>query len=117
MRAGDTRRFAGVSGEEFTATVVAEHPAGTHAPDAIASVDVVVAGRAYRTGMSTFLREDDDPLREGFLPRWASEPREPRSVLRAAREHPGDDADRADDGEHQRHTAGRSEQLDDAAQQ
>ena len=69
VRAGDTRRFAGVSGEEFTATVVAEHPAGTNAPDAIASVDVMVAGRAYRTGMSTFLREDDDPLREGFLPR------------------------------------------------
>ncbi len=65
-------------------------------------------------GRSTFLREDDDPLSERFLPRSL---RGLDSVLRAAREHPGDDADRADDGEHQRHTAGRSEQLDDAAQQ
>ena len=69
VRVGEPRRFAGVSGEEFTATVVAEHPAGTNAPDGIASVEIQVAGRAYRTGASMFLLEDDDPLREGFLPR------------------------------------------------
>jgi len=65
--AGDRCRFAGITGEEFTATVVTEHPAGTHAPDGIASVEVEVAGRAFRTGTASFVLEDDDPLREGFL--------------------------------------------------
>lgn len=69
VRADGSYRFAGISGEEFTAAVVAEHPSGTHAPEGIASVEVEVAGRAHRTGASTFLMEDDDPLREGFLPR------------------------------------------------
>ena len=67
VRAGDTCRFAGITGEEFTATVVTEHPVGIHAPDGIAAVVVEVAGRAYRTGTSTFTVEADDPLREGFL--------------------------------------------------
>ena len=49
VRAGDTCRFAGITGNEFTATVVTEHPAGTHAPDGLVSV------------------EADDPLRDGFL--------------------------------------------------
>jgi proline racemase len=66
---GTECRFAGVTGEEFTATVVAEHPAGARAPDGIASVEVEVAGRAYRTGTSTFILEAEDPLRDGFLVR------------------------------------------------
>lgn len=67
VRAGVAHRFAGITGEEFTARVVAEHPAGVAAPDGIAAVEVEVAGRAYRTGTSTFTSEPDDPLREGFL--------------------------------------------------
>jgi len=68
---GDRCRFAGITGEEFTATIVAEHPQeaieGTGAPVGTASVEVEVSGRAYRTGTSTFTVEDDDPLRHGFL--------------------------------------------------
>ena len=64
---GATCRFAGITGEEFTATVVTEHAPGLHAPDGVAAVEVEVTGRAYRTGTSTFILEDDDPLREGFL--------------------------------------------------
>jgi trans-L-3-hydroxyproline dehydratase len=64
---GQPYRFAGITGEEFTATIVAEHAAGEHAPSGIRSVEVEVAGRAYRTGTSTFTFDDDDPLRQGFL--------------------------------------------------
>jgi trans-L-3-hydroxyproline dehydratase len=67
VAAGVRQRFAGITGEEFTAEVVAEHPAGQHAPEGIASVEVEVAGRAYRTGTSSFTFDDADPLRSGFL--------------------------------------------------
>jgi len=67
VQVGQTCRFAGVTGEEFAATVVTEHQTGTHAPDGIASVEVEVAGRAHRTGTAEFTTEPDDPLREGFL--------------------------------------------------
>ena len=67
VRAGDRCRFAGITGEEFSARVVTEHPAGVGAPDGIASVEVEVAGRAFRTGTASFMFEDDDPLRDGFL--------------------------------------------------
>jgi len=66
VTSGERGRFAGITGEEFTATVVAEHAPGLHAPDGIASVEVEVAGHAFRTGASSFTF-DDDPLRRGFL--------------------------------------------------
>ena len=64
---GATCRFAGITGEEFTARVVAVHAPGAAAPDGVPAVEVEVAGRAFRTGAATFVLEDDDPLREGFL--------------------------------------------------
>jgi proline racemase len=67
VTSGQQRRFAGITGEEFTATVVAEHVPGAHAPVGVASVEVEVSGRAYRTGTSVFTFDDDDPLRRGFL--------------------------------------------------
>jgi trans-L-3-hydroxyproline dehydratase len=67
VASGRTCRFASITGAEFTATVVAEHAPGTWAPDGVAAVEVEVGGRAYRTGTATFVFEDDDPLRGGFL--------------------------------------------------
>jgi trans-L-3-hydroxyproline dehydratase len=65
--AGRTCRFASITGAEFTATVVAVHAPGTWARGGGAAVEVEVGGRAYRTGAATFVFEDDDPLRDGFL--------------------------------------------------
>lgn len=67
VTSGERCRFAGITGEEFSATVVTEHAPGTHAPGGIASVEVEVAGHAFRTGTSSFTSDDDDPLRRGFL--------------------------------------------------
>jgi trans-L-3-hydroxyproline dehydratase len=67
VRSGERCRFAGITGEEFTATVVAEHGPGVHAPEGTAAVAVEVAGHAFRTGSSSFTFDDDDPLRHGFL--------------------------------------------------
>jgi proline racemase len=67
VRSGERCRFAGITGEEFSAMVVAEHEPGAHAPDGIASVEVEVAGHAFRTGSSSFTFDDDDPLQHGFL--------------------------------------------------
>jgi trans-L-3-hydroxyproline dehydratase len=67
VRAGERHRFAGITGEEFTAEVVTEHAAGEYAPEGVASVEVQVAGHAYRTGTSAFTFDDADPLRNGFL--------------------------------------------------
>jgi len=64
---GSVHRFAGITGEEFRARIVREHGAGVHGPDGVGTVEVEVAGRAYRTGTCTFTSDDDDPLREGFL--------------------------------------------------
>jgi proline racemase len=67
VTSGQRCRFAGITGEEFTATVVAEHAPGVHAPVGVAAVEVEVAGHAYRTGANTFTFDDEDPLRHGFL--------------------------------------------------
>jgi proline racemase len=67
VEVGRTCRFASITGAEFTATVVTEHAPGVWAPDGAAAVEVEVGGRAYRTGTATFVFEDDDPLRDGFL--------------------------------------------------
>ena len=64
---GEVRRFTSLTGAVFTASVVAAHAPGTHAPDGVASVTVEVGGRAHRTGTAEFVLEDDDPLRDGFL--------------------------------------------------
>jgi proline racemase len=65
--AGQTRRFASLTGAIFTATVVAEHGPGVLAPEGRPAVSVEVGGHAYRTGSAEFTFDDDDPLRDGFL--------------------------------------------------
>ncbi len=64
---GEVHRFTSLTGAVFTGAVVAAHAPGHHAPEGVPSVTVEVGGRAHRMGTAEFVREDDDPLRDGFL--------------------------------------------------
>jgi trans-L-3-hydroxyproline dehydratase len=58
---GQSARFAGITGDSFSASVVQQ--IGGSPP----SVKVHVSGRAYFTGSAQFTIEPDDPLKGGFL--------------------------------------------------
>ncbi|MET0942109.1 MAG: proline racemase family protein [Mesorhizobium sp.] len=61
---GQTRIFESIVGSQFAGNVARRTKAGPH--DAVIAR---VAGRAYYSGNSEFLVEDDDPLGQGFLVR------------------------------------------------
>jgi trans-L-3-hydroxyproline dehydratase len=58
---GQAVRFAGITGDSFSASVVQQ--SGGSFP----SVNVRVSGRAFFTGCAQFTTEPDDPLKGGFL--------------------------------------------------
>jgi proline racemase len=65
LKPGTRRQFKGLSGDPFSGEMVGEARAGDHK-----AVIVRVGGQAFYTGASTFIIEDDDPLRDGLaLPR------------------------------------------------
>lgn len=59
---GEPRRFESVTGAIFDASVASETRCGDRN-----AVTVNVAGRAYWSGQSRFIVEEDDPLKDGFL--------------------------------------------------
>jgi trans-L-3-hydroxyproline dehydratase len=59
---GETRRFASVTGAEFTGRVARVTRAGR-----FPAVTVEVSGRAHYAGTARFTAEPDDPLADGFL--------------------------------------------------
>ncbi|WP_420406688.1 proline racemase family protein [Hoeflea sp.] len=64
IREGETRRFESIIGSRFEGAVASRTQAGPH--DAITAR---VSGRAFYSGRSEFVIEDDDPLAAGFLVR------------------------------------------------
>src|SRR4051794_20162739 len=62
VEVGQSRRFAGVTGAEFTGRVLAATRAGPHP-----AVTVEVAGAAFFTGEASFWRGPGDGLGRGFL--------------------------------------------------
>ena len=62
VEVGQSRRFAGVTGAEFTGRVLAATRAGPHP-----AVTVEVAGEAFFTGEASFWHEARDGLGQGFL--------------------------------------------------
>ena len=66
---GARRSFRGLTGGPFSGELVREARAGDRA-----AVIARVGGRAYHCGRSSFLIEEDDPLRDGFaMPRTLGE--------------------------------------------
>jgi len=61
-RVGDVRTFESVTGSHFEGTIASEF-----AYQGMAAVTVNVSGRAWWSGQSRFIVEDDDPLKGGFL--------------------------------------------------
>ena len=61
---GQRRIFESIIGSRFSGSVASLTQAGEHQ-----AITAKVAGRAYYSGRSEFIIEDDDPLAEGFLVR------------------------------------------------
>ncbi len=59
---GETRRFASLTGAEFSGRILSKERAGD-----FSACRVEVSGRSYYTGSSVFTLETDDPLAGGFL--------------------------------------------------
>ena len=62
VRPGEERVFESVTGSTMTGRIVAERTVGD-----VPAVTVEVSGRAYYTGVASFVIEPDDPFRHGFL--------------------------------------------------
>lgn len=60
---GEARGFLSLTDSLYTGRPLARAACGEHE-----AVTVEVGGRAYATGTAAFTAEDDDPLRDGFLP-------------------------------------------------
>lgn len=60
---GQVHRFRSITGGEFSACLA-------EAPTAAGAVRVIVSGRAFYTGRSEFIIEDEDVVGRGFLPGW-----------------------------------------------
>lgn len=59
---GEKRTFRSITGSDFSGEVVGQTRVGE-----FDAVTVRVSGRAYYSGQASFIIEDDDPLRGGFL--------------------------------------------------
>lgn len=59
---GQERRFESITGSRFCGSVATLTTVGPHA-----AIKARVSGRAFYTGQSTFMVENDDPLAMGFL--------------------------------------------------